>query len=110
MVKKDIEFRWKEVEKICVDRFGEKLDATSLLFIIGLQELAKPPQLFSKDQKLDIIHIALCKVLEPFGYYTYKGLDEEGWPHWERTKKLPFLNPEEQEILIKEAIADYMQI
>ena len=110
MIKKDNELRWKAVEKICSERFGEKLDATGVLFIIGLQELAKPPQLFTKDQKLDIIHIALCKVLEPFGYYTYKGIDNEGWPHWERTKKLPFLNQEEQELLIKEAIADYMDV
>jgi hypothetical protein len=109
MIKKDIELRWKEVEKICEERFGEKLDVTALLFIIGLQELAKPPQLFSKDQKLDIIHIAVSKVLEPFGYYTYKGLDNDSWPHWERTKKLPFLNQHEQEILIKEAIADYLE-
>jgi len=65
--------------------FGEDLDLTSLLFLIGLQELGMSHEKLSKDQKIDVLHVAICKLLEPQGYYTFIGRDVDGWPHWEIT-------------------------
>jgi len=48
-------------------------------------------------------------LLSPYGFYEYKGVDEEGWPHWQVNEKLPPLKPLQQETLIKEAIVEYFK-
>lgn len=98
---------WNETVTRISASFGEKLDYTAILFLIGVQELGKDFQTYKKDQKVELIHIGVCSVLIPFGYYQFIGRDEDGWPHFERTDLLPALNPEEQELLVKRAIIRY---
>ncbi|MFN0031164.1 MAG: hypothetical protein ACKVOR_03290 [Flavobacteriales bacterium] len=98
---------WKETVNQLSERFGQPLDYAAILFIIGLQELGKDHQAYKKDQKVDIIHIGICSVLMPYGYYQFVGRDEDGWPHFERPEQLPALLPEDQELLIKRAIVRY---
>ncbi len=98
---------WQDTMKMIEERFGEKLDYSAIIFLIGLQELGKDYQTYKKDQKLEIMHIGVCSLLAPYGYYTFEGRDEEGWPHFSRTESLPSLNPNEQELLMKRAIVDY---
>jgi len=85
----------------------ERPDVDSILFVIGLQELNFKTGKLSKDQKLDVIHIGLCVVFVPYGYYEVVGRDSEGWIHFKSIKKFPNLHAEDQEIMIKEAILDY---
>lgn len=99
--------RWQKVEALTLERFGEKMDTQSILFVIGIQELGKVKKKFTKDQKLDVLHIAVCTLLSNYGYYEFKGYDDEGWPHWERKEKLPHLRTSEQEQLIQKAIIEY---
>lgn len=98
---------WNETVEKVSNQFGEKLDYTAIIFIIGLQELGKDFQAYKKDQKIEIMHIAICALLEPFGYYEYEGRDADGWPHFKRVESLPSLSPPEQELLIKRAIVNY---
>ena len=98
---------WWEAKKFFEEKFGEDQTIDSILFLIGIQELGKGFKKFTKDQKLDIIHIAVCTLLEPYGYYTFEGNDNDGWPHFSRNTKLPNLKGMEQEKLIKEAIVNY---
>lgn len=100
---------WQQVMQVCKERFGEAPDTSALLFIIGLQLLGKAGTQYSKDEKVDIMHIAVCRLLEPYGYYRFVGHDEAMWPHWERVKKLPYLDEDEQEKLMKEAIVGYFK-
>ena len=100
---------WNEVVKKLEAQFGADLDEQGILFLIGVQEFGKGKQEFSKDQKMDIIHIAICTLLTPYGYYEYEGMDAEGWPHWKPTAKLPHLKPMQQSLLMKEAIVDYFK-
>jgi len=100
---------WNEVVKKLEAQFGADLDEQGILFLIGVQEFGKGKQEFSKDQKMDIIHIAICTLLAPYGYYEYEGMDAEGWPHWKPTAKLPHLKPMQQSLLMKEAIVDYFK-
>jgi len=86
---------------------GEKLDVQSIIFMIGIQELNQGYVKLTKDQKIDIMHIAVCILLEPYGYYEYAGHDEDDWPHFDSKKNLPNLNPEDQELLMKKAILSY---
>ncbi len=100
---------WNETITRISKQFGEKLDYAAILFLIGVQELSKDHQLFKKDQKLELMHIGICSVLMPYGYYEFVGRDDDGWPHFERTDLLPALQPNEQEMLIKKAIVRYFE-
>lgn len=108
----EIEFqkKWDSLVLKLNDRFNDDLDVQAILFLIGLQELGLKVEKLSKDQKLDVMHIAVCALLEPYGYYEYEGRDKDDWPHWKATKKLPKLNNKEQEYLIKSSIVDYFEL
>lgn len=101
---------WNETVTRVSAQFGEKLDYAAILFLIGVQELGKDYQNFKKDQKVELMHIGICSVLLPYGYYTFVGRDEDGWPHFERTETLPALEPADQELLIKKAIVRYFNL
>lgn len=107
----DIEFqkKWDELERKLEQRFGEVPDFQALLFLIGLQELSLKHDKLSKDQKLEVMHIAICTLLEPYGYYKFEGRDRDGWPHWQVTSTLPNLEIGEQEQLMKEAMISYFE-
>ncbi len=103
----EFEKKWRETVSIISKNFDEQIDLQSILFLIGLQELNLRAERLSKDQKIEVIHVAICTLLEPYGYYENIGLDNDGWPHFERRKKIPNVNEKEQEQIIKEAIIDY---
>jgi hypothetical protein len=106
-IDKIFEDKWKEVLASFEQKFGGGLDMQGILFLIGVQELGKGPISFTKDQKMGLMHIAICTLLEPFGYYKLISQDEEGWPHYENLKKLPPLSGGEQLKLMKDAVIDY---
>lgn len=100
--------RWRDLTSALSTRFDAgKLDLNAILFLIGVQELGQHARDFKKDEKVALMHIAICVVLLPFGYYKELGRDADGWPHFERVKDLPALGPEEQERLMKEAVLAY---
>jgi hypothetical protein len=105
----ETEFEYQNVLKQVAKQFGEDIDIQGLLFIIGLQELGKGKIKLSKNEKLDVMHIAICTLLSPYGYYEYEGLDKDGWPHWKTIENLPPLKPAQQQEIIKQAIVEYFK-
>ena len=102
---------WKKVEQLIENRFGEKLDEQTILFLIGLQELGKGDIELKKEEKLDVIHIGVCTVLSKYGYYKLLGKDDDGWPHFKNIKKLPHTTTgKPQEVFLKKAIIDYFNL
>lgn len=101
--------RWEKVVDLLTQRFsdGDTLDLESIVYLIGVQELGQYHRKFKKDQKLDLMHIAICRVLEPYGYYEFDYVDNEGWPHYKVLEALPHLKAGEQSLLMKEAIVHY---
>lgn len=101
--------RWEELIEFLSKRFadGEKLDLDAIIYLIGVQELGKIGVIFKKDEKINLIHIAICRLLEPFGYYKFDYFDKEGWPHYSVIEQLPSLKAGEQSVLMKEAIVQY---
>ncbi|MEY2963467.1 MAG: hypothetical protein RL754_728 [Bacteroidota bacterium] len=85
------------------------LDLDGVLLLIGMQELQMGYIRLKKDDKLNVLHIAICTVLEPFGYYEFTERDEQGWPHFKTLKPLPNLKAGEQAILMKEAVVQYFR-
>jgi hypothetical protein len=100
---------WQLLQEKMKQRFGNEMDYDAILFLIGLQELGKPFKKYKKDQKLEVMHIAICSLLEPFGFYSYLGRDEEGWPHWELKENIPHLDAKQQNKLMIDAIIDYFR-
>lgn len=102
---------WNKVTTMVEQRFGEELDEQTILFLIGLQELGINNKVFKKEEKLDIIHIGLCTVLTPLGYYQEIGKDDDGWPHFKNIKKLPNNTKGENEsALLRKAIINYFNL
>lgn len=101
--------RWLQVEEKLSRQFadGEKLELDAIIYLIGLQELGQVHRKFKKDHKLDLMHIAICRLLEPYGYYEFEYYDDEGWPHYKTIEQLPQLKAGEQSVLMKEAIVQY---
>ena len=75
--------RWERlVEKLSLQfADGDTLDLDAIIYLIGVQELGQLHRKYKKDQKIDLMHIAICKLLMPYGYYEFEYVDEEGWPH-----------------------------
>lgn len=101
--------RWEQVVQLLSEKFsdGEPLDLEGIIYLIGVQELGKPNQTFKKDEKINLMHIAICRLLEPYGYYEFDYFDNDGWPHYRVKTELPPLKAGEQSVLMKEAIVAY---
>lgn len=110
MYQKDLslERTWNKLLAELEVRIGKRpADLNAVLFLIGVQELGRGQQNFSKEEKQDLMHIAICKVLSLSGFYELEGVDEDGWPHWKLVKKLPHFDLLEQEKLLKMYTIDY---
>ncbi len=105
----ELKEHWEELVTILTERFSETeaIDLDGILYLIGLQELGQLHKKFKKDDNVNIIHIGICTVLEPFGYYEFDFFDEQHWPHFKLVEELPALKPGEQTILMKDAIVNY---
>lgn len=106
----DSERQWQlllaELDKV----MGAKpKDLNGVLFVIGVQELGKGNRRFSKEEKQDLMHIGICRVLSMSGYYELDGTDKDGWPHWKLVKKLPHFDLLEQEKLLKMHVLEYFE-
>lgn len=101
------EMQWKDTLKRIESHFVDDVDLEKSLMLIGIQELGQGIRKFKKDEKMNLMHIALCTLLEPYGYYESMGRDDDGWPHFKRLKDLPPLNADQQDRLIKEAVMEY---
>lgn len=105
----DLQTRWWKLEEKLIDRFGKKPDVESVLFLIGVQEMGDIKPKFTKEQKQDLMHVAVCTVLMPSGYYELSQVDADGWPHFQQLKPMPNMHPVEQENFLKDHILLYFQ-
>lgn len=108
---RDVELkeRWNIlVEKLSAQfADGDPLELDAIIYLVGIQELGQFDRKYKKDDKLDLMHIAICRLLEPYGYYEFDFFDEDGWPHYNIKEELPPLKAGEQSVLMKEAIVGY---
>ena len=105
----DLQERWWTLEAKLVERFGKKPDLDAVLFLIGIQETGMLTDKITKEQKQDLMHVAVCTVLMPSGYYELDHYDEERWPHFKQLKALPDMVLPEQENFIKDHVLFYFE-
>ena len=107
--KDDLQTRWWNLEARLAEKFNKKPDLETILFLIGVQELGKNTTKFTKEQKQDLMHVAVCTLFSQSGYYELERKDEDGWPHFRQLKSLPALNMIQQENFMKDHILLYFQ-
>jgi hypothetical protein len=107
MISDDLQARWWKLEEKLLERFGKKPDMESILFLIGVQEVGGVGHSFTKEQKQDLMHVAVCSILIPGGYYELEGWDEDNWPHFKQTKELPPMEFMQQENFMKDHVLFY---
>lgn len=105
----DLQSRWWKLEEKLIERFGKKPDMESILFLIGVQEVNGVGHQFTKEQKQDLMHIAVCTLLMPSGYYEHEGWDQDGWPHFKQLKEYKAMSLIEQENLLKDHVLFYFE-
>lgn len=108
-VSDDLQTRWWHLEAKLTERFGKKPDMEAILFLIGMQETGFIKSKITKEQKQDLMHVAVCSLLSQSGYYLTEGKDEEGWPHFKQLKEIPALQLIEQENFLKDHILLYFE-
>jgi hypothetical protein len=105
----DLQTRWWNLEAKLQERFGKKPDMEAILFLVGIQEFGEIRDKFSKEQKQDLMHVAVCSLFSQSGYYELERVDEEGWPHFKQVQVLPVMDRIEQENFMKDHILLYFE-
>lgn len=107
-----LDFEWLRVQHHVKETLGrqELPDLQAVLFLIGIQELGAVKLKLTKEEKQDLMHIAVCTLLSADGYYTLQGLDSDGWPHFAQTRPVPEQGVKEQERMLKEKIIEYFNL
>lgn len=106
---KSFALRWYEVRNRVKNDFGQRPDINAMLFIIGMNEVGIVKEVWEKEEKQNLMHVAVCKLLSNEGYYKFLYTDEEGWPHYEPNNSIPPLNLKEQDELLKRKIVEYFE-
>ncbi|MFM9910621.1 MAG: hypothetical protein ACKVOW_14810 [Chitinophagaceae bacterium] len=106
-VQDDLQSRWWALEAKMMERFGKKPDMETILFLIGIQEFGGASEKFTKEQKQDLMHVAVCSLLMQSGYYEIEGYDVDNWPHFKQLKDLPVMDMIQQENYLKDHILMY---
>lgn len=104
-----LEFEWLRVQHYIKGVMGksELPNLNNILFLIGIQELGRIQDEFTKEEKQDLMHIAVCVLLSEDGYFEFQGKDADGWPHFKQIKALDILGPMAQEELLKKRAIEY---
>ena len=105
----DLQVRWWGLEARLVERFGKKPDMEAILFLVGIQEFGDIRKKFSKEQKQDLMHVAVCSLFAQSGFYELEKVDEDGWPHFKQLKALPQMSLPDQENFLKDHILLYFE-
>lgn len=106
-IQDDLQSRWWALEAKMVERFNKKPDIETILFLIGIQEFGGSAEKFTKEQKQDLMHVAVCSLLMQSGYYEIEGYDIDNWPHFKQLKELPVMDMIQQENFLKDHILMY---
>ncbi len=106
-----LDFEWLRVRHIVKKAFrkNDLPNLNAILFLIGIQELGYLKDSFTKEEKQDLMHIAVCRLLSEEGYYAFVGRDADGWPHYENRRPVPAEGVKAQESLLKTLVIRYFK-
>jgi len=104
-----LDFEWLRVQHFVRDMMGRSTlpDLQAILFLIGIQESGRIAEVYTKEEKQDLMHVAVCALLSTDGYYELEGIDQDGWPHYKQVKKFRIAGVDAQEKRLKEKVIEY---
>jgi len=107
----ELDFNWLKVQHFVKDSLGRDglPDLQAVLFLLGVQSSGVIKEEYTKEEKQDLMHIAICSLLMEEGYFEFTGNDQDGWPHYRQIRGIHEAGIEKQEVLIKEKIIHYFQ-
>ncbi len=105
----EFDFKWLEVKHKIKAAMGkdELPSLNSILYLIGIQETGVIRDSFEKEEKQDLMHVAVCTLLSQDGYYEFVGRDEDGWPHFKQVQQIDIEGVKNQGRLLQEKIIEY---
>jgi hypothetical protein len=102
---------WTQVTDIIKQRFDKDADIKSILFIIGLREFGMKKTDFTKEEKQDLMNLAVCRILSAEGYFEQVAINvnkkDDEWPIWKQSKALPNMDANQQDKFLKDYIIQY---
>jgi len=105
-----LQIQWDHLLDKLENTIGKRpSDLNGVLFLIGVQELGQGAKRFTKEQKQDLMHIGICKVLSLSSYYVFDYTDKDGWPHYRLARVLPVGDVMKQETLLKMHVLEYFR-
>lgn len=107
----EFEYQWLRIRHLVKKAFGRDAlpDLNAILFLIGIQELGRWQNEFTKEEKQDLMHIAVCRLLSYGGHFAFVGRDADGWPHYERRRPVEAQGLKAQEELLKKYAIQYFE-
>ena len=104
----DLDKKWSELLEKLENQFDQEMTLKGVLYLIGVQELNLGIKQYEREEKVNVLHVAVCKILTPFGFYKFDRIDEDGWPHYIELRAIKTLSDSQQELLMKEAVINYL--
>ena len=104
----DLDKKWSQLLEKLENQFDQEMTLKGVLYLIGVQELNLGIKQYEREEKVNVLHVAICKILTPFGFYKFDRIDEDGWPHYIELKAIKNLSESQQELLMKEAVLKYL--
>lgn len=105
----EIDFYWLKVQHYVKDSLSKKAlpDLQAVLFLLGVQESGIVQEAYTKEEKEDLMHVAICSLLAREGYFEFTGNDQDGWPHFKQIRGVTVEGVKNQEILLKQKVIQY---
>ncbi len=106
----ELEMQWAKIcKKIALDFDKKEVDLETILMLIGIQECGIIKSKYTKEQKQDLMHVAVCSLLTPIGCFEYLHTDADGWKHYKAKATVLELTGDSQENVLKRQVIDYFK-
>ncbi len=86
---------WNELCAWLGEMFNIEVDLNGVLFLVGIREKGLAFQNFTKEEKMNLIHLGSCVLYQEMGLTEQVGIDRDGWPVFVQRTVAPEI-PEER--------------
>ena len=67
----DLDKKWSRLLEKLETQFDQEITLKGVLYLIGVQELNLGIKQYEREEKVNVLHVAICKILTPFGFYKF---------------------------------------
>ena len=100
---------WKELCDHLGRQFDIDIDLNGVLFLVGIRERGLTFQPFSKEEKMNLIHLGSCTLYAEMGLTENKGVDEDGWPIFVQKTLAPVIPEERKHKVLQDCAIRYFE-